>query len=142
MARGEGKGESVAKLANQIAAIKYTLFSFNIVAWVSFGKGSDPLQLTNQLDHASSPPDQFSGNSPLKEISYYITKVLSESLTREHDFPVLVCDMWKGSYLVWQTSKRPLIRAAIDYPMWVTLSKEHRAVGVRLRVVWANKIKN
>ncbi|KAL1377466.1 hypothetical protein pipiens_016238, partial [Culex pipiens pipiens] len=33
MARGEGKGESVAKLANQIAAIKYTLFSFNIVAW-------------------------------------------------------------------------------------------------------------
>lgn len=34
MARGEGKGESVAKLANQIAAIKYTLFSFNIVAWI------------------------------------------------------------------------------------------------------------
>lgn len=40
MARGEGKGESVAKLANQIAAIKYTLFSFNIVAWVSFEEGS------------------------------------------------------------------------------------------------------
>lgn len=34
MARGEGKGESVAKLANRIAAIKYTLFCFNIVSWI------------------------------------------------------------------------------------------------------------
>ncbi|XP_052873323.1 tetraspanin-2A [Anopheles cruzii] len=33
MARGEGKGESVARLSNQIACIKYTLFCFNIVAW-------------------------------------------------------------------------------------------------------------
>lgn len=28
-------GESAAKLANQIACIKYTLFCFNIIAWVS-----------------------------------------------------------------------------------------------------------
>jgi hypothetical protein len=35
MAKGEGKGESAAKLANQIACIKYTIFCFNIVAWVS-----------------------------------------------------------------------------------------------------------
>lgn len=38
MAKGEGelKGETTAaKLANQIACIKYTLFCFNIVAWVS-----------------------------------------------------------------------------------------------------------
>ncbi|XP_049289291.1 tetraspanin-2A [Anopheles funestus] len=34
MARGEGKGESVARLSNQIACIKYTLFCFNIVAWI------------------------------------------------------------------------------------------------------------
>lgn len=29
-------GESAAKLANQIACIKYTLFCFNIIAWVSW----------------------------------------------------------------------------------------------------------
>jgi len=35
--KGDGQGEkSAEKLANQIACIKYTVFCFNVVAWVSF----------------------------------------------------------------------------------------------------------
>lgn len=33
--QGEGQGESVAKLEKSIGCIKYTLFCFNVVAWVS-----------------------------------------------------------------------------------------------------------
>lgn len=34
MVKGDVRGESAAKLANQIACIKYTLFCFNIIAWL------------------------------------------------------------------------------------------------------------
>lgn len=33
--KGDGQGESVAKLEKSIGCIKYTLFCFNVVAWVS-----------------------------------------------------------------------------------------------------------
>lgn len=33
--KGDGQGESAAKLEKSIGCIKYTLFCFNVVAWVS-----------------------------------------------------------------------------------------------------------
>lgn len=33
--QGDGQGESAAKLEKSIGCIKYTLFCFNVVAWVS-----------------------------------------------------------------------------------------------------------
>lgn len=35
MGTQDSRGESAARLARNIACIKYTLFCFNIVAWVS-----------------------------------------------------------------------------------------------------------
>lgn len=36
----DSRGESAARLARNIACIKYTLFCFNIVAWVSANQAS------------------------------------------------------------------------------------------------------
>lgn len=33
--KGDGQGDSTAKLEKNIACIKYSLFCFNIIAWVS-----------------------------------------------------------------------------------------------------------
>lgn len=35
MMKNDTRGESAARLARNIACVKYTLFCFNIVAWVS-----------------------------------------------------------------------------------------------------------
>ena len=35
MGKIDSRGESAARLARNIACVKYTLFCFNIVAWVS-----------------------------------------------------------------------------------------------------------
>lgn len=32
--KGQGQGENAAKLEKNIACIKYTIFCFNVVAWV------------------------------------------------------------------------------------------------------------
>lgn len=37
----KSRGENAAKLARNIACVKYTLFCFNIVAWVSLGSKLD-----------------------------------------------------------------------------------------------------
>lgn len=36
MRKADSRGESAARLARNIACVKYTLFCFNIVAWVSY----------------------------------------------------------------------------------------------------------
>lgn len=36
--RGEGRGPGVGKLESQIYCIKYTLFCFNVVLWVSIAQ--------------------------------------------------------------------------------------------------------
>lgn len=42
MGMNDSRGESAARLARNIACIKYTLFCFNIVAWVKFSSNFQP----------------------------------------------------------------------------------------------------
>lgn len=53
----DSRGESAARLARNIACVKYTLFCFNIVAWVSYGLRFNCKKITMSI----LPCDAFDG---------------------------------------------------------------------------------